>query len=76
MSESGPESLLQAFCLYRDQMRMLFTLCIVMLGLSLVTLLVVRPQTAGYFVSVINVVTLTLVLLPLGVMLWYCRDVE
>lgn len=76
MKKSNPESLLQALCLYRDQMAMLFTLCLVLLGLSLVTLLFVSPPSPGYFVSVINVVTLAVIMIPLGAALRYCRNVE
>lgn len=76
MSRSKPDSFLDAFCLYRVQIALLFAICLGLFGLAGLSILYLTPGTASYVVSVVNFVTLGVVLVPMSVILWHCRDVE
>lgn len=54
MSESTRKRVVRSICLFETQLTALFAICMFLLVLSVVSLIVLDPGTAGYAVSVLN----------------------
>lgn len=71
--EEGEDTFLFHLCEYRPQFTMLLGICLVFLGLSAVSLLVVRPGTATYAVTMLNVAALLVFSALFGGMSILCK---
>ena len=60
-------------CEYRPQFIMLFGICLVFLALSAVSLVVVRPGTAAYAVTLLNIAALLVFSALFGGMALLCK---
>ncbi|MFH5800558.1 hypothetical protein [Haladaptatus sp. CMAA 1911] len=67
------DSFLFHLCEYRPQFVMLLGICLVFLALSAVSLLVVRPGTATYAVTLLNIAALLVFSALFGGMALLCK---
>ncbi|WP_231188188.1 hypothetical protein [Haladaptatus sp. DYF46] len=67
------DSFLFHLCEYRPQFIMLFGICLVFLALSAVSLVVVRPGTAAYAVTLLNIAALLVFSTLFGGMALLCK---
>jgi hypothetical protein len=69
------DSFLFHLCEYRPQFIMLLGICLVFLALSAVSLLVVRPGTAAYAVTLLNIAALLIFSALFGGVILLCNRV-
>jgi hypothetical protein len=69
------DSFLFHLCEYRPQFIMLLGICLVFLALSAVSLLVVRPGTATYAVTLLNIAALLVFSALFGGMALLCKRI-
>ena len=68
------DSFLEGLCLFRELILIVFTISVVMFGLSLISLVVVDPGSGTYVIVVMNLVGLGAFILASGSVLYLCRE--
>lgn len=76
MTDPDVDSLLSSFCLFKTHIAMAFGFCLLLFVLSAVAVNATSPDSAEHVVSLVNVGTLAVLLVPMAIVLWHCRDVE
>lgn len=76
MSDSLSEQLLNAVCLFQTQLTALFSFCLLLFFLTLVSLTVLEKGTASYVISIINLAGIVLFGSVSGGLLFCCKRRE
>ena len=76
MSDSFSERALRSICLFQTQLIALFALCLALFVLTIASLFVLDPGTAGYAVSVLNLIGIVFFGGTFGALALLCRRRE